>query len=125
MSAALALSLAAACLLYAHRRGDGVGPDKSPSKDPNHFGIARYEPWGRSISSLPMSYVVPNCSLSSTSSSFRDYRFVNVYGPDGASIPQFNPNTAGAVGESPELPLLAADMVPVLFGLRCSSSSSD
>lgn len=97
MSFALALSLGAACVMYAHHRsGSGYFPAKY-SKDPNHFGIAAHEPWGKSISSLPLSYMGLNCSLSSSSSSFRDYRFVNVFGPEGTPIPQFNPNTAGAV----------------------------
>ena len=100
MSSALALSLLAACALYTYhhpRQGSASSPDKYMSKDANHFGIAAHEPWGKTISSLPMSYMGMSCSLGSSSSSFRDYRFVNVYGPEGNPIPQCNPNNAGAV----------------------------
>lgn len=99
MSSALALALAASCVVYAHRHPQGASAsvlDKY-SKDANHFGTAAHEPWGKPLASLPMSYMGFNCSLSSTSSSFRDYRFISCFNPDGAPIPQFDPNTAGAV----------------------------
>jgi len=100
MSFALALSMTVACIMYAYRRrlaDSSPDADAYSVKEANHFGIGGHEPWGKSISSLPISYMGLNCSLSSTSSSFRDYRFVNVFGPEGNPIPQFNPNTAGAV----------------------------
>ncbi len=99
MSTALGLSLAAAFIVYMHHRPHSSdSSDKQLPKDPNHFGTVSHEPWGKSIASLPLSYMgLNNCSLSSSSSSFRDYRFVNVFDPEGQPIPQFNPNTAAAV----------------------------
>ena len=91
MASVLALSLTAACIVYT-----GSSPSKYSSKDANHFRIAAHERWGRSISSIPISYMGLNFSLISPSSSFRDYRSVGVFGPEGTPIPQFNPNTVGA-----------------------------
>ena len=97
MSSALALAFTAACIIvYAYHRPRNLS-DKHPPKETHQFGKASGEPWGNvALGSLPLSYGL-NCSLSSTSSSFRDYRFVSVFGPGGTPIPQFNPNTAGAV----------------------------
>ncbi len=67
------------------------------SKDPNNFGVPAHESLGKSGSSLPIPFMGLNYSVCSSSSSYRDYRFVNVFGPQGTPIPQFNPNTAGAV----------------------------
>ncbi|KAL7553349.1 hypothetical protein ACHAWF_016625 [Thalassiosira exigua] len=98
MSFVVALSLAASCIAFAHQRPRRDPPDeKRPEGPANHFGIAAREPWGRSISALPASYANLNGSLASEASSFRDPRFVSVFGPEGEPIPQFNPNTAGAV----------------------------
>jgi hypothetical protein len=98
ISSTLALLFAVACIVYADRRpGPGSLPVKDSFMEPNHFGTAAHEPWGKYVSSLPMSYMGLNCSSDSSSSSFRDYRFVAVFGPEGKPIPQFNPNTAGAV----------------------------
>lgn len=73
-------------------------PDMKSLKDEHHFGASSaHESWGKSGSSLPIPYMGLNCSVCSSSSSYRDYRFVNVFGPRGTPIPQFNPNTAGAV----------------------------
>jgi hypothetical protein len=79
---------------YMYRCPSSPSPEMKLSKDPNYFG---HEPWGKSGASLPIPYMGLNCSVCSSSSSYRDYRFVNVFGPRGTPIPQFNPNTAGAV----------------------------
>lgn len=96
VSSVLALALAASCIVYIHRhpRGASASVLDKYSKDANHFGTAAHEPWGKSLASLPMSYMVLNCSLSSTS---RDHRFISIFNPEGDPIPQFDPNTAGAV----------------------------
>lgn len=98
LSAACAVFLLAAGGLLAYRRShlnlkDRI-PDDYYSKDANHYGISTHDQWARSPS-FPFSYSSSSCS--SSSSSFRDYRFVPVFGPDGQSIIQFDPNTAGAV----------------------------
>ncbi|KAL9184095.1 LOW QUALITY PROTEIN: hypothetical protein ACHAXT_002181 [Thalassiosira profunda] len=97
MSFAFALTAAAACIVYMRHHPRSLDDEKKLDKDPHHFGIAAQEPWGKPFP-LPLSYanLGPN-SVGSASSSFRDYRFVSVYGPGGNAIPQFNPNTAGAV----------------------------
>ena len=97
MAFGLALTFAAAYIVYVrHHHDSGSPPDKLASKDANHFGTAAHEPWGKTIGGL--SYMGINCSMSSSnSSSFRDYRFVSVFSPQGTPIPQFNPNNAGAV----------------------------
>lgn len=67
-------------------------PSEYYSKEPYHNGLSAYAvhwmgaPFALSIAS----------SCSSSSSSFRDHRFVPVFGPNGESIVQFNPNTAAA-----------------------------
>ena len=105
ISSAVALLLAAGCVLLRahHRRRSGPGSPtaKGPPREPNNFGTAAHEPWGGYASSLPLPYAGGGancyCSSGSSSSSFRDYRFIAVFGPEGNPIPQFNPNTAGAV----------------------------
>lgn len=94
---------AAACLLVAacivskcrnrYKSSESLN-DQYFSKNANHYGTL-LQPWD---GPLPLAYdMSSNRSWISTSSSFRDLRFVNVFAPDGTSIPQFNPNTAGAV----------------------------
>eukprot|EP00804_Cyclotella_cryptica_P015296 CCRYP_005407-RB/>CCRYP_005407-RB protein AED:0.31 eAED:0.31 QI:300/1/1/1/1/1/4/241/1227 len=98
LSAACAVFLIAAGSVLAYRRSDlnlkQRIPDDYYSKDANHYGTSTHEQWARSPA-FPFSHISSSCS--SSSSSFRDYRFVPVFGPDGQSIVQFDPNTAGAV----------------------------
>ena len=91
------LSLAA-CTLYRfrkdHVRKASGSLDTFPSHGVHNFGTVAQEPSARSI---PEPYPGLNVSLGSSAASFRDHRFVLVYGPEGALIPQFDPDTAGAV----------------------------
>lgn len=94
------LLILAARIMYVLRRPAGrlgAMPIKDSFREPHHFDAAAHEPWGKHMPSLPMSYMGFNYSSGSSSSSFRDYRFVAVFASDGKPIPQFNPNTAGAV----------------------------
>jgi len=104
LSFGLALTVAAAYLVFINHHSDsGPSSDKdiSSQKDdgPGHFNAQQFKPWGESaVPSLSLSYLgLNNCSINSTSSSFRDYRFTTVFGPKGESIPQFDPNQAAAV----------------------------
>ena len=93
-----ALFATVAFVAYIYRSPSHVSsPNMKSSKDAYNFGVSAYEPLGKSGSSLPIPFMGLNCSVCSSSSSYRDYRFVNVFGPRGTPIPQFNPNTAGAV----------------------------
>ena len=88
----------AACALH-HVRKDHVRKasrilDTCPSRDVHRFGAVPQEPWARS---LPEPCPGLSLSLGSSVASFRDHRFVRVYGPEGALVPQFDPDTAGAV----------------------------
>jgi hypothetical protein len=112
-SSALAVLLAASCvLLYAQYRRTARCPGypntikDSPlgGRGPDRLVDEVREPWRKyhhhaSTSLSMMSYIMGHnhCSSGSSSSSFRDYRFVAVFDPEGAPIPQFNPNTAAAV----------------------------
>ena len=99
VSSAVALAIIAVCMISHNVYRNSCKNSRSLneeyfSKDANHFGTL-LQPWE---GPLPLAYdMSSNRSLVSSSSSFRDFRFVNVYGPDGSSISQFNPNTAGAV----------------------------
>ena len=94
----LTLTVAVAYAVLVNHRSGAVLVNKDPPKDANNVGVASHEPWGKTHSSLPLSYMGLNNSMSaSSSSSFRDYRFVSVFGPQGNIIPQFNPDKAGAV----------------------------
>jgi hypothetical protein len=96
VSAALAFFiLAAGGVLLYKRAGDDTKKsapcDHSPH-DPYYYAASINEPWGR-VSPFPFSI---SSSCSSSSSSFRDYRFVPVFA-NGESVLQFDPNTADAV----------------------------
>jgi hypothetical protein len=49
------------------------------------------------IHDVPLACLGLNQSISSSSCSFRDHRFINVYSSEGSPIPQFNPSTASKV----------------------------
>lgn len=89
LSFGLALTVAAAYLVFINHHSDsGLSSDKdisSQKDDGSHFRAQQFKPWSEAVPS------------SSTSSSFRDYRFTTVFGPKGESIPQFDPNQAAAV----------------------------
>ena len=103
LSFGLALTVAAAYLVFINHHSDS-GPssekDISSQKDGGgNLNARQFKPCGEAaVPSLSLSYLgLNNCSISSTSSSFRDYRFTTVFGPKGESIPQFDPNQAAAV----------------------------
>lgn len=95
-SAALFVTVAFVAFVYLCT-GHMSSPDMKSPKDLNNVGMSAHDFLGKSVSSLPIPYRGLNCSVCSSSSSYRDYRFVNVFGPQGTPIPQFNPSTAGAV----------------------------
>lgn len=81
---------------------------------------------GVNICLLPMSYMGFNYSSGSSSSSFRDYRFVAVFSSDGKPIPQFNPNTAGAVVNSDYFDTLisAFGLYVSLLGIKATTENT-
>jgi hypothetical protein len=58
---------------------------------------AIHDQWDTTMSSVPLAYLGLNQSISSSSCSHRDGRFVNVYSAEGSPIPQFNPNFASTI----------------------------
>ena len=99
LSFGLALTVAAAYLVFINHQSDsGPSSDKdiSSQKDNGAHFNAQFKPWSEAeVPSLSLG--LNNCSISSSNSSFRDYRFTTVFGPKGESIPQFDPNQAAAV----------------------------
>ena len=70
------MTVAVAYAVLVNHRSGAVLVNKDPPKDANNVGVASHEPWGKTRSSLPLSYMGLNNSMSaSSSSSFRDYRF--------------------------------------------------
>ena len=92
VSAMLVFLFVTASGVLVYRKSDYVikttAPDEYYSKEANYYGA---EPWDRSA---PFPFYISS-SCSSSSSSFRDYRFKPVF-VDGKSIVQFDPNQAGA-----------------------------
>lgn len=58
---------------------------------------AIHDQWDTTMSSVPLGCLGLNQSISSSSCSHRDQRFVNVYSAEGSPIPQFNPNFASTI----------------------------
>jgi hypothetical protein len=58
---------------------------------------AIHDQWDTTMSSVPLACLGLNQSISSSSCSHRDGRFVNVYSAEGSPIPQFNPNFASTI----------------------------
>ncbi len=58
---------------------------------------AIHDQWDTTMSSVPLACLGLNQSISSSSCSHKDQRFVNVYSAEGSPIPQFNPNFASTI----------------------------
>lgn len=91
VSAAAVLLLMTAGGALAYARSNSFDKKSLPDGR-NSNGAINYVPWERHS---PFPFSVPS-SCSSSSSSFRDCRFVRLIGPGGQSIAQFDPNTASA-----------------------------
>lgn len=94
ISAAFALLLITAGGVVAYRSDYFVKQALNDynSKEHYHYSATSFNPWTRH-SPFPFS-IASSCS---SSSSFRDGRFVEVFTPNGETILQFDPNTASAV----------------------------
>mmetsp|Transcript_10532 Transcript_10532/g.17925 ORF Transcript_10532/g.17925 Transcript_10532/m.17925 type:complete len:846 (+) Transcript_10532:26-2563(+) len=129
VAAALVLTLVIAGSLYTvYNRPPRTVTTKETCADPTH------DIWESTMSSVPHACLGINQSISSSSCSFRDDRFINVFSSEGSPIPQFNPSTAnivvigtvsiGSSSFSSDFPRSGADYLANDCGLESPSSRS-
>jgi len=128
VAAALVLTLVIAGSLYTvYNRPPRTVTTKETCADPTH------DQWDSTMS-VPHACLGINQPISSSSCSFRDDRFVNVFSSEGSPIPQFNPSTAnivvigtvsiGSSSFSSDFPRSSADYLANDCGLESPSSRS-